>query len=68
MVYGVQNMKRILPQCECNDPGCKGHEGVSECMAKGRIKVTRYDYETQGDHLLMCRACAEDALNSGIFS
>lgn len=61
-------MKQIAPQCECSDPGCKGHKGVSECTAKGYIKVARYDYETNGDHFLMCRSCAEDALESGMFS
>lgn len=58
----------LKPTCECSDPGCKAHIGIGQCMAKGKIKVSRYDYEPEGDHFLFCCMCAEDALESGVFS
>lgn len=55
-------------QCECSDPGCKAHEGKSECTRKAVTTVSRYDYEIDGDHFRFCRACADDAIESGVFS
>lgn len=61
-------MKRKFPQCECEDPGCPVHPGVERCNKRGLNRVARYDYETDGDHFKFCDDCAEDAINSGVFS
>lgn len=61
-------MKPKFPKCECSDPGCKAHEGNSDCSKRGLVKVARYDYETNGDHFRFCDECADDALESGVFT
>lgn len=54
--------------CECSDPGCPVHTHGEYCGKPAKVKVSRYDYETLGDHFLMCYGCANDALESGVFS
>jgi len=58
----------VSHQCECTDPGCKVHVNEWECCKSARCKVSRYDYETNGDHFYMCNGCVEDAIESGVFS
>jgi hypothetical protein len=52
--------------CECTDPGCPVHKG-SYCANKSRtITVYRVDMEDKTG-TRMCRECANDALDSGVF-
>jgi hypothetical protein len=53
--------------CECTDPGCPVHKGKSECSHFGRV-VTLYRVDMEDETgTRMCRACAEDAMESGLF-
>lgn len=54
--------------CECSDPGCPAHMGKSECTRNAVSVVRRVDMEDGNTKLAMCRACAEDALSSGVFA
>jgi hypothetical protein len=60
--------KQKSPQCECSDLGCKAEHGDKQCNKRGLRRVSRYDYETDGDHFRFCDVCAEDACDSGVFS
>ena len=53
--------------CECSDPGCPAHSGVSECSRRGVVTVYRIDMEDESG-TRMCRACSEDAMDSGVFT
>lgn len=55
-------------KCECADRECPEHRGTSECFNGAlRKPLKRIDME---DHsgTLMCEACAEDAMQSGVFA
>lgn len=52
--------------CECSDPGCQVHEGKEECNHRAVTVVVRIDMEDQFG-TPMCRKCANDALDSGVF-
>lgn len=52
--------------CECADPGCNVHTGLSHCEGRGTATLRRIDMEDySGTH--MCQACADDALESGVY-
>ena len=52
--------------CECADPGCPIHPGCP-CDCGATTIVYRIDMDdTAGT--AMCERCAEDALDSGVFS
>lgn len=53
--------------CQCTDPGCPVHKGKSECSHKAVSVLRRVDMEDKTG-TPMCRACADDALESGLFS
>jgi hypothetical protein len=53
--------------CECGDPGCPVHPGVSECAKRGRRVVRRIDMDDGETRFVMCDGCAQDALDSGVF-
>jgi len=53
-------------KCACSDPGCEVHEGKSECTHNAVTVVVRMDMEDRTG-TPMCRACANDALESGVF-
>jgi len=53
--------------CECTDPGCPVHEGVSSCEGKGRVRLYRIDMDDRSGSLF-CRECANDAFDSGVFT
>jgi len=55
-------------QCECCDKGCPEHEGFSECNKKATTRVRRIDMEEGLTVFYMCQACAEDAMESGVFA
>lgn len=52
--------------CECSDPGCPAHSGKSECERISVTTVYRSDMEDRTG-TRMCRACMEDAMESGVF-
>ena len=58
--------KRRRTHCECSDPGCPVHKGSSHCPNKSTGKVYRSDMEDRSG-TAMCRGCASDALDSGVF-
>lgn len=51
--------------CECADPGCPVCHG--HCRHRGELVVRNIDDEV-GSGFKMCQGCAEDALESGIFT
>lgn len=51
-------------QCECTDPGCPC-EG--ECKRDSSMTLFRIDMEDENG-TAFCESCAEDALDSGVFS
>ena len=53
-------------KCECSDPGCQAHPGESECKRGARALLLRIDIN-DSDGTAMCRECASDALDSGLF-
>jgi hypothetical protein len=57
-----------LVQCECTDPGCPVHKGEAECEHSGVVTVRRIDMEDGNTKFRMCRACANDCLDSGVFA
>lgn len=62
----THNRKR--PACQCCDPGCPSHPGESRCPDPcATTTLYRIDMEdrTGTD---MCRACADDAMQSGLFN
>jgi len=53
-------------KCECSDPGCSEHQGREKCPGSAVVTVFRSDMVDElGTE--MCEACAEDALDSGVF-
>jgi hypothetical protein len=54
-----------MANCECCDRLCPVHEGA-ECGRKGSQLLYRVDMEDRTG-TLMCRFCANDAFESGLF-
>jgi len=54
-------------ECECSDPGCDGHPGLAGCTRRATERLYRIDMEDVGG-LLMCEECADDAMESGVFT
>ncbi len=52
--------------CQCADPGCPVHKGVSHCTTAAAVTLIRVDMQDRTG-TMMCRACADDALESGLF-
>ncbi len=53
--------------CECNDTGCLIHKGT-QCKITGRTQILyRIDMEDVTG-TMMCNPCANDAMESGLFS
>jgi hypothetical protein len=55
-------------KCECVDPGCPEHRGISECFNSALRKALRRIDMDDHTGTLMCEACAEDAMSSGLFA
>lgn len=51
--------------CECTDPRCPVHAGVSKCSKLAEATVRRIDMDSGG--IPMCEECAKDAMESGVF-
>ena len=54
----------IKRPCECSDPGCPVHDGAS-CDGAARTSLRRVDMDY--GRIAFCAACAEDAMDSGVF-
>lgn len=52
--------------CECADKGCPVHKGTSKCTNKATTNLRRVDMDDVSG-TMFCEACAEDALESGLF-
>lgn len=52
-------------KCECADPLCPVCEG--DCWNTARVSLFRVDMDDEWG-TPMCRACADDALASGVFT
>lgn len=52
--------------CRCSDPGCPVHKGKSTCAKAGVLVLRRVDMDDRTG-TRMCRECAADALESGLF-
>lgn len=53
-------------QCECSDPGCSGKH-ASQCYRIAATTLYRIDMEDETG-TPMCHICAEDAMDSGVFT
>lgn len=54
-------------ECGCCDPGCNVHDGFNSCRNEAKVTVYRTDMlDVSGTK--MCRKCAMDALESGVFT
>jgi hypothetical protein len=53
-------------QCSCSDPACPVHSG-GDCVRDAETVVVRIDMDDKYG-TPMCRECADDALDSGVFS
>jgi hypothetical protein len=58
--------RRALDKCKCSDPGCPVHPNPGPCKNLARRTVKRIDMQDETG-TRMCRRCAEDALESGVF-
>jgi hypothetical protein len=60
----TQRKAKMKPKCECTDKGCtcKG-----KCTNNAAACLSRVDMEDRTG-TLFCRACAEDAMESGLFT
>lgn len=54
------------PTCECADPYCPTHDGISSCVRTGTERLFRNDMDDSSG-TLMCDRCATDAHESGLF-
>jgi predicted Zn-ribbon and HTH transcriptional regulator len=53
-------------KCQCADKECPEHKGSSKCMGKAVTTLYRVDMEDKTG-TPMCRGCADDAMESGMF-
>jgi hypothetical protein len=63
-LMGVGSAKHA--RCECADPGCPVHKGT-DCGIVARLVTVRRSDMDDVTGTRMCPACAEDALESGVF-
>jgi hypothetical protein len=64
-------MRKLLQsrfRCECSDPGCPVHKGAEVCLNRAAFSLRRIDMEDGQTKIRFCRACANDALDSGVFA
>ncbi len=54
--------------CECSDPMCPGGHLDQGCTTQAMYVVRRIDMDDGETRFVMCYACANDALDSGIFA
>ncbi len=56
-----------MARCECGDRECPAHTNKYSCDNEGKVLVFRIDMNDQSG-TLMCEECADDAIESGIFT
>lgn len=67
-------MRFMRIHCECSDPGCPVCKGQHErahravLVAGDRNNIVELERIDLGGYVSMCEACAEDALDSGVFA
>jgi hypothetical protein len=54
-------------KCECADAGCAVHVGVSDCRELATTILYRVDMQDETG-TAFCEACADDAMESGVFT
>ena len=58
----------MVRQCECADTLCPVHKGTSKCASEdGPVLLYRTDMDDRSG-IVFCRACADDAMESGLFT
>ena len=62
----TRTLANVHGKCECADPGCSHHEGISECKDTANTIIYRVDMEDSSG-TLMCDDCANDETQSGLF-
>lgn len=67
----MSNLRRYdeIPKghrCECSDPGCPVHKGISRCDLRAAVILHRADMEDISG-TAFCDECADDAGDSGLF-
>ena len=67
MTMRRSRVERVTMCCECSDSGCPVHEGAGECPKRAKVVLRRIDFVGE-PHCHFCRECADDALESGVFS
>lgn len=60
-----ERIRRSSAKCACGDPGCPHCHG--KCDARAVTVMLRIDMEDRFG-TPMCRKCADDALESGLFN
>jgi hypothetical protein len=65
----MPNSIRPRLTCECADPGCPAHTGMSKCSEPtyARSRLYRVDREDQTG-TVFCEECWWDAMHSGVFT
>ena len=53
-------------RCECHDPGCEMHPGISDCQNVADTVLQRIDLVGES-RTAFCEECAMDAESSGVF-
>lgn len=53
--------------CQCTDHQCPAHESVAFCINEAEVVMVRCDSEDETG-IPMCEHCAEDAIESEIFT
>lgn len=56
-----------MGRCECFDKGCKAHLNLDHCNEDATVTLWRVDM-TDETGTQFCDDCAEDAIESGLFS
>lgn len=56
----------ITNTCNCADPECPVHPTHSVCMNRWKRVLHRVDMDNA--RIELCSSCADDALESGVFS
>lgn len=65
MTFSRQIAEQVT--CECSDPGCPAHKGVSHCATQATDLLYRVDMQDETG-TAMCDKCADDAFSSGLFT
>jgi hypothetical protein len=59
--------KTLYPACECCDSHCSAHKGKNWCDQNANTVLYRVDTQDETG-TAMCAGCAQDAMDSGLFT